>query len=380
MSTTTWTDEAAARASPAAALCVEFLERPTALEAWEAYERATRSYTCTRAFVEYFEEGAAATLALVRPRPGGEPWAAFLYHLRADGSAQVLGRYAAPPAPTIAAFADAVFERHPTVQRIVTDLIEALPDATDVGRPTLALRDVTEMRIALPGSVEEFEGALESKVRSALRYHRRRLAREHPSVRLDTREREEIPRSWIAEVVRLNRERMASKHTESVFSPHYEEGIFRVARAHGYATVLHDGSRIWAGTIDVRCGPEVFGWVIGHDNAFGTYSPGMQCQLAAVEHSIARGARTFHLMQGESRYKRELGGSTARLAAYVVLRSWASLRLLDVSRLCEKRVVRLARRSLEGGDRIAERLLHRKAALSSLARAVAHRSGRLGRR
>ena len=236
------------------------------------------------------------------------------------------------------------------------------------------------MRVPLPPSVAEYERGLSAEYMRHTRYHARRLARERPSMRFTTLERADIPRSWIADVVRLNHERMASKNTESVISPRYEDGIFRVVRAHGSVTVLHDGSRVCAGVIEVLCGSEAFGWVIGHDNAYGKYRPGRLCQMAAIRHCIGRGMRTLHFLHGESQYKREVGGKGARLASYLVLRSWGSLRPGDVGRLCRRHLVRLARCSIERTDPVAQRVLRRRTPLMSIARAVSQRARRLGRR
>lgn len=360
---------------------VEFFESPLTAELWDIYERATQSYACTRAFIEYFEDAAGATLALVASRRADEGRAAFLYVVRPDGCARVLGRFWAPTTEELAAFVQAVFERHPRVGRIETNLVDALPDArAAMGRPLLAVREATEMRISIPPSPGEWEARLGKKTLGHTRYHDRRLAREHPSARFVTLERADIPRSWIADIVRLNHERMASKSTESVYSQHYEEGIFRVTRAHGCVTVLQDGSRVCAGTIDVLCGTQAFGWVIGHDDAYGKFSPGRLCQMAAIRHYMDRGVRTIHLLHGESRHKRELGGKRARLASYVVLRSWAWLRPRDISKAGRKHLLRLVRSSIEGGDRVVQRIVDGRTPLMSFARAIARKSRRTGRR
>ena len=118
------------RSAPSGELQVEFFDSPLSPELWEAYERATRSYACTRAFIEYFEDSAGASLALVRSRRAGEDegcvrctgWAR-------DGSALVLGRFCGAHRRGLGAFADAIFARHPRVRRIDTNLVDALPDS-----------------------------------------------------------------------------------------------------------------------------------------------------------------------------------------------------------------------------------------------------------
>jgi hypothetical protein len=361
------------------ALQVAFCDWPLAPEQWNVYERTARSYACTREFSEYFEQSAGASLGLVRSSPGGEERAAFLFRVTADGAALVLGRFAAPTADALAAFASAVFERHPRVGRIETKLMDALPEPGRVGRPVLVVGEAVELRITLPASVAEYEASLAKDFVTRIRYHERRLARDLPSARFATLERAEIPRSWIADVIELNRRRMASKNMESVFSERYEEGIARVVREHGCVTVLLDGSRVCAGVVDVHCGPEAFGWVIGHDDAYGKHRPGRLCQLMAIRHCIGRGIRTLHMLHGESPYKRDFGGQSAPLASYVVLRDWASARPTDVARVCQKHLLRFARHSLATGDRVAERVLGKRTALTSFARAVAHRARRISR-
>jgi CelD/BcsL family acetyltransferase involved in cellulose biosynthesis len=364
---------AAGLTSAAPGAAVEFFEPPLSPELWGRYERAARSYTCSRAFLEYFERPAAATLAIVRD-PTGTERSAFLY-ARVGGAARVYGRYTAPPAPEVAAFCEALFERHPELRRVQVDLVDALPDLRAVGRPVLVVRRVTERRVPLPGSAEEYEGTLGKDTRAQLRYLERRLARDHPHTRFATADGDAIPRAWIAEVVRLHHARMTSKSTRSTIDAGYEEGIFRVARAHGAVTVLLDGDRVCGGVVYVLAGPEVFGWVIGHDDAYAKYRPGKLCQLAAFRHCIARGARTYHFLMGEAGYKRELGGAPAEVASYAVLRSWASLRAGDVLRVVQRRLAREARRAVARADGLAARLWPgRPAPLTTLARALAGRA------
>jgi CelD/BcsL family acetyltransferase involved in cellulose biosynthesis len=340
---------------------VELFDAPLGAELWEAYERVTRSYGCTRAFIEYFERPAAPRLALVRLRDGGEVQGAFLF-TRDAATVSVHGRFSAPPAEAVAAFAEAIFSRHPGVQRIATGLVDALPERGAVARPMLAVGGATEMRVTLPATLPEYERTLSKSFLGRCRHDERRLARELPSARFETREGAEVPPRWISEVVRLNRARMTAKNGRSVFGGAYEEGISQVARRHGCVTVLHDGTRIYAGVVDVRCGTDLFGWVIGHDDAYGRFGPGRLVQLAAVRHAIARGCRTIHLLHGESSHKQAFGGRVAPLAEYVILRSWAALRPADLGAALRNDAVRLARRHVDRVDALAQRVLGRRGA------------------
>ena len=101
--------------------------------------------------------------------------------------------------------------------------------------------------------------------------------------------------------------------------------------------------------------------------------------MAAIRHYIDRGIRTFHLLHGESQYKRDLGGTSVRLASYVVLRNWASLSPVDVATLGRKHLLGMARRSIGRVDRVAQRVLDGRTPLTSLARWVAGRARKLGR-
>ncbi|HYD42888.1 MAG TPA: GNAT family N-acetyltransferase [Anaeromyxobacter sp.] len=340
---------------------MELFASPLAPERWETYERVSRSYGCTREFIEYFERPAAPALALVRRRGDGQARAAFLF-TQDSATVRVHGRFSAPSAEAVAAFAEAIFSRYPNARRIGTGLIDALPDPGAVRRPTLAVHEATELRIALPATLAEYERTLSQDFVRRCRHDERRVARELPAARFETREGPDIPPWWISEVVRLNRDRMAAKNGRSVFSREYEEGISRVARRHGCVTVLHDGARVYAGVVDIRCGTDVFGWVIGHDDAFGKLGPGRLVQLAATRHCIARGYRTIHLLHGQSSYKQAVGGRVAELAEYVVLRSWSALRPRDLVRVAGNEGARFARRSVDRADEFARRALGRRGA------------------
>jgi CelD/BcsL family acetyltransferase involved in cellulose biosynthesis len=344
---------------------VTFLGPPITPELWDIFERIQHSYGCTREFIQYFEDPSGATLAQVGP--AGEVRGAFLYRCE-RGTAYVLGRFFAAPTECLAAFARAVFARHPDVARIQTDIIDAIPGLRRLGQPALTLREGLELRIPLPATVEEYERSLEPSFLRRAQYHERRLARRYPATRITTVEGAAIPRSWIADVVRLNHERRASKGSVSVFTRRYEEGIASVARARGEVTVLRDGERVCAGVINVRTGPDAYFWVIGHDSAYGKFSPGTLCLLASIRHCIAEGVRTFHLLQGESEYKRAVGGKPARLASYVVLRSWAASSPGDFRRALVTYTGRSMRAVIRAADRIAARPLGRDAPFSTLAR------------
>src|SRR5512138_1021571 len=95
--------------SPRPEPCVQFFASPLTAELWDAYERATHSYACTRAFIEYFVGSAGAALALVCD----QPTVAFLYRVRPGGRAAVLGRYWTATPRSLGTFARAVFDRHP---------------------------------------------------------------------------------------------------------------------------------------------------------------------------------------------------------------------------------------------------------------------------
>ncbi len=364
---------------PAAQHQVEFFDSPVTPELWKVYEFATHSYGCTREFIEHFENPAGASLALVRSARADDRRAAFLFQQDPGGTARILGRLFAPPADLLGAFVNAVLERHQGVDRIATNFIDALPDPVVPGRPVLALSEAKELRAWLPATVEDYERTLDREFLKRVRYHERRFARECPSSRVVTLERDEIPRGWVADVVRLNRERMALKKTRSVFDERYEEGIFSVARAHGYVTVLRDGERLCAGSIIIRCGADAFAWVIGHDSSYDRFRPGTLCALAAIRHAVVRGVRTMHFLHGESDYKTAFGGKPVPLASYVILRSWAALKPEDVSRLLLKHSTLLARKVIDAADVPAERVLKRRAPIKTFLRDVAHRVGQAAR-
>jgi CelD/BcsL family acetyltransferase involved in cellulose biosynthesis len=355
---------------------IEFVDAPLSPEAWEAYETATRSYTCTRAFVEHFERPRQPTLALVRGT-GGDVRAAFLFEHDGGASLRVLGRLYAPPPEAFRAFVEAAFARYPRASRIETDLVDAFAELHAAGRPTLWLREGVELRVSLAGGPEELSRSLSAEFLKRCSRHERKFLGSAPGARFSTRERGEIPREWIAEIVRLNHARMSAKKTDSVFDAHYEEGISAVARSHGCVTAMLDGERICAGAIVIRCGTESFAWVLAHDDAYAGFRPGKLCSLASMRHLAGRGVRTHHLLFGDSPYKRELGGNPAALASYLVLRSWSALTPRDVARVGRERAALLARRTVDAADALVARASSRPEPVKSLARAVVRRLRRV---
>lgn len=367
----------AAPSGAAEPLDVQFLAGPLSAEQWAAYEAATPSYTCTRAFIEYFERPAHPTLALVRGA-SGDLRAAFLFDREDAASIRVLGRLYAPPAAAFHAFVEAVLARERSVTRIVTDLVDAL-DLRSLGRPALVLREGVELRVPLGGGLEEYHRSLSRDFLKRCRRLERKLAEALPAARFVRLEKAEVPRRWVAETVRLNRARMAAKSIRSVFDPHYEEGIFAVVREHGCVTVLLDGERVCAGDITICCGTEAFSWVLAHDDDYAAFRPGTLCGLASLRFLAESSVRTLHLLLGDSTHKREVGGKPAALASYLVLRSWTSLRPSDVLRLGRARSAILARRAVKAADLAAARVLKRPEPVKTFARHLVQEAQRLAR-
>jgi hypothetical protein len=358
-------------------LQVELFAPPMAPEQWDAYERATHSFECTRQYLEHFEDLSTAWLGLVRSGPHVE--AAFIYRIQPGGDACVLGKYYAPSAEPLRVFIDAVFARHSGVNGVRTNLVDALPDPRVLRRPVLALRETRELRLSLPRTVEEYNRSLRRTALKRLERCERRFARDHPLLRLDTLEGDEIVRPLVADVIRLNRERMASKNTESIFREGDVERIFTITRARGYVTVLREGERLCAGVIIVRSGTDAFYWIIGHDNAYGKYRPGSLCLLAGIRHAVVRGVDTLHMLEGESDYKSEMGGVAAPLAAYLVLRSWAALRPGDVVRLLAKHAELRVRSVIDALDSVAQGVLTRRRPIRHFVRGTVNRIARIAK-
>ena len=107
---------------------------PLTSELWAAYEATSRSYTCTRAFIEYFERPSSPTLALVRGASDADVRAAFLFQHDGAASVRVLGRLFAPPPEAFHAFVEAVLARYPGASHVETDLLDAFADGRAAGR------------------------------------------------------------------------------------------------------------------------------------------------------------------------------------------------------------------------------------------------------
>jgi CelD/BcsL family acetyltransferase involved in cellulose biosynthesis len=85
------------------------------------------------------------------------------------------------------------------------------------------------------------------------------------------------------------------------------------------------------------------GWVGQYSSGFDydTFpgrSPGFVAHAYSVEHCAAKGFRTYDMMAGESRYKRQLGEPVAELAWLVLRRRRLGLRIEDVLRGLRRRL------------------------------------------
>ncbi|MFT3917336.1 MAG: GNAT family N-acetyltransferase [Anaeromyxobacteraceae bacterium] len=337
-------------------LHVELREPPIPPDAWAAYEAVTRSHACTKAFIDHFDHPASPELAFVRAAPGGPPLAAFVFVRDGRGTAALLDRYADPPAEVLEAFAEAVFERHPEVVRIRTELIDAPGRRRPGTRPRLVLREDRELRVPIPARVEAYDRVLGKKLVRECRSCERRLDRLAPGWAMETVEGPALSRALVAEIARLHRARLAARGVESAIDAFYEEGIHAVASRHGCATVLRAGGRVLAGVVHVCRGEVATAWMLGFDAAYAACSPGKLVMIAGARHLVAHGVTVCRFLLGDAAYKRQLGGQPFTLGAYLVLRSWRAVRPLDLVRAARGLAARLARRVLRGLDPVRQAL------------------------
>lgn len=306
---------------------VRFHEGPLTDDLWGAYEQANRSFACTRAWLGRFDDPAGATLATV-----GE--SAFLYGVGGE-TARLLGRLAPARGEDLGAFCDALFARHPEVRRIETDVVEEIGDLGAVRRPVLVRRRLEDFRTDV-STRDEFESRFRSRGTMLKKF--RRLGREHPGFRLEVQVGPAVDRARLADVVRLNRDRMAARGATSGIDESYEERMFQVAREIGYLVLLWDGDLLFAGSVVTRVGSDAFTWCNAHLDAYERYGPGQFALYLGVMTAIDMGCTRCHLLWGEGEHKRRLGFEPAPLAAYTVLRGWPALRGADVRAVVEATV------------------------------------------
>lgn len=249
----------------------------------------------------------------------GKPIQVFLFS-RTGNRVDVLNDVFKVEANDIDIFCDCLFDRYKSISAISFKRVQV--GLCRLARPHKAYVTLEDFVIDLPSSIQAYLNMLGSKTRKTIRHRLRQLERGYPSYSFAIVNREDVTDSTIAEIIRFQRIRMASKHKTSLINRDYEARIVKLARHCGLVGIARIDGRFAAGAIVYEVGSNYFAHVISHDPQYDSVSLGRLCMFFMISECIARGGRTFHMLWGESGYKYESRGVRRDLVSLTVFRSW----------------------------------------------------------
>ncbi len=246
----------------------------------------------------------------------------LLLFRRAGNAIRVLNEGIVLDAARIERFAAHVFDAFPMANMIRFNAIRAELDNCSL--PFQKSDCSEDIVVGLPDTVEAYFSSLGNATRKNIKRYRNRLARCFPEVRHEVIGGTEVSERQVADVLALNRERMARKGKTADDAGALDE-LMPLLRRYGFVSLLTIDGRVAAGEICTRVGRNYFDHVGAHDPAYDDYALGMlSCYLTICE-CIRRGGAEFHFLWGRYPYKYSLGGVQRDLQRLSLYRSRAHL-------------------------------------------------------
>jgi CelD/BcsL family acetyltransferase involved in cellulose biosynthesis len=183
-------------------------------------------------------------------------------------------------------------------------------------------QEETAAQLRLPGSFDEYLAALDGKERHELKRKRRRIARDHPDVRVRT----SIPETLEADLaVFVDMHRGTEGMKGHFMRPEIATFFERIA--HSFAPLgwlrldfLEVGDTAVATTFGFEFGDTFYLYNSAYEPDARRLSPGLILVSYLIEESISNGYRVFDFMRGPERYKYQLGAEAVPLNNVRLLR------------------------------------------------------------
>jgi len=238
-----------------------------------------------------------------------------------DGSARISNELIAIDPEAATSISRAIFSESPRVDRVVWTHIKG-----DLGRaalPHLVHEVIKDWTIDLPSKVEDCRSVIGRTTYKNLRRKQRLLYRTFADAEFRIIEKDEIDAHLVHELVEMNRRRLSRKGTVSGYDsdPQREPRLVATLRECGFGGLLYADGKLIGGvlcsTVDTAC----FQDLVGLDQDYGRFSPGLMCSWLVMEECVRRGALSFHLLWGTDWFKQRLGAHADDLWTVTLYRS-----------------------------------------------------------
>lgn len=221
--------------------------------------------------------------------------------LAEDGAELVLGRLL--EASTGGAFVDL------QQLRPESPLLAAVPSA---GWQSQCQEQEVCPELLLPNTIAELHAAFPGRLRSNLRYYRRRIEREGGA--FETVDAQALPEAMEA-LFELHQARWRRRRLPGVFSSgrvrefHHDAAAGLLARGHLRLHVLRRQGRVQAALYCFTCRERGYYYAGGFDHQVAHLSPGTALTGFALEDAVRAGAAAFDFLRGDEPYKYAWGAT-----------------------------------------------------------------------
>lgn len=295
----------------------EFHQWPLPGYVWPGLERRYHSIFCSEPLLRLHDALTHRIEAWTLRRDGCI--AALILFERVGRGVRVINEVFDLPAEDLDAFADAVFERYPslTVMQVNAASLRGRP----MRHPCLVAPRSDDYVLDLPDSEDAWLASLSAQTREKIRYHWRRAQRRQPSLRFRTFAAASIDDAQLRAVIGFNRARMQAKGRRFGMDDEDQRRLCALMRERGQLSVIEIDGVVRAGLLCTLAGDDIAMHVIAHDPAFDDLRLGFLCCVMTVQDAIAQGRQRFHFLWGHYDYKTRLGGKPVALTQLLLLRA-----------------------------------------------------------
>jgi hypothetical protein len=163
--------------------------------------------------------------------------------------------------------------------------------------------------IELPNTPEAYLQGLGRTTRKHLPYYWRRVEKEWgPRCNFRIYRAKELSRQAFGRLVELNRLRSLQRGQRSGWTAEIVEQRWKLFQQSGLLCALFRDHELVAATLSLVHGQEAYLIILAHDPDFDRLNLGNVALWLTINHLIEQHFRCFHLMWGDSFYKRQFGG------------------------------------------------------------------------
>jgi len=240
--------------------------------------------------------------------------------------ARVLNEQIGLPQDEVSRFAHHVFSTHRNIDVIEFHAVHAEgSQRPELPFPCQHFDCAEDIVLRLPDSVDAYRASLGKSTRSYLSRYMNKLRREHPDMRHEVLEQDDIGEERVRRIVELNHARMQRRHRASYIDESEVARLLELVRRYGLLSQVVIGGEVRAGAIELRLGDHYFLQVLAHDSAFNDYGLGTLCCYLAICECIARAGEEYHFLWGRYPYKTRLLGRQRKLQHIALYRDRACL-------------------------------------------------------